>query len=213
MWLRKEGFLDRVAKWWAEAPQRYGNKSFIFFKMLQYIKEKLKQWNGEVFKNIFTEKFRLEKELGDLHQKVIEGGMREDEFKKVKDLNKEYSEVLSREEVFWRNKSRETWLKEGERNTKFLHNLVKVRRASNKIYSIKNANGIVLTKKEDICSEVVRFFSSPLVNNFQDSQRDDILIVTLTTITDAKNSFITRGLTMEEVRVALFSMGADKALR
>lgn len=93
MWLREEGFLDRVAEWWAKAPQRFGNKDFIFFKKLQYIEKKLKQWNREAFKNIFTEKLRLEKELGDLHQKFIEGGMREEEFQKEKDLNKEYSEV------------------------------------------------------------------------------------------------------------------------
>lgn len=56
MWLREARFLDMVAGWWKEATQRFGNKAFIFFKKLQFIKEKLKQWNREVFKNIFSEK-------------------------------------------------------------------------------------------------------------------------------------------------------------
>lgn len=66
-------------------------------------------------------------------------------------------------------------------------------------------------ENEDICNQVVRFFSISLVSNVQDPQRDDILNVILASISDAHNAFLTRGVMLEEVRVALFSLGANKA--
>lgn len=87
MWLRVDGFLDLVASWWSNALIWEGNKAFIFSKKLQFVKEQLKQWNREVFKNIFEEKFVLERELEDLHSKVIEVGMVEEDFKREKVLN------------------------------------------------------------------------------------------------------------------------------
>lgn len=47
----------------------------IFCKRLQLIKEKLKKWNKEVFKNIFKEKPRLEEELNFWGNQVIEKAM------------------------------------------------------------------------------------------------------------------------------------------
>lgn len=46
------------------------------------------------------------------------------------------SKALSIEEAFWKQKAASKWLIEGERNTKFFHNMVNKRRVSNKIYRI-----------------------------------------------------------------------------
>ena len=42
MWLRVDGFKELVEQWWKNAPNYEGNKAFIMFKKLQYIKGKLK---------------------------------------------------------------------------------------------------------------------------------------------------------------------------
>ena len=63
-----------------------------------------------------------------------------------------------REEVYWRQKSREKWLKEGDRNTKFFHNSIKMRRAHNKIFSIENSEGIMVNDPNVIKKEAIAFF-------------------------------------------------------
>ena len=69
--------------------------------------------------------------------------MFEDDFKLEKGLRKELEDCLNKEKIYWRQKSRETWLKDGDRNTTFFHNSVKVRRATNKIFEIKDMNGVL----------------------------------------------------------------------
>lgn len=44
--------------------------------------------------------------------------MREEEYIMEKYLSKKYDKVLVRDEVFGHQKSRETWLREGDRNIK-----------------------------------------------------------------------------------------------
>lgn len=45
---------------------------------------------------------------------------------------KELHEALKTEEIFWRQKSRVLWLREGDRNSKFFHAATKQRRARNR---------------------------------------------------------------------------------
>ncbi|XP_057868851.2 uncharacterized protein LOC131075918 [Cryptomeria japonica] len=136
MWLRELGFRDGVIGWWKEAPVLEGFLAFLFFKKLSFVKQKLKSWNREVFGNIFNEKRRLEGDLGALNAKVLAEGMDEVDYLMEKDLLSKYGKVLQREEIYWKQKSRENWLKVDDRNTKFFHSLVKARRSLNRIISL-----------------------------------------------------------------------------
>ncbi|PKI65221.1 hypothetical protein CRG98_014370 [Punica granatum] len=50
-------------------------------------------------------------------------------------------ENLIRKDLIWRQKSRELWLKDGDRNTKFFHLSTVIRRRANQIVAIKDDNG------------------------------------------------------------------------
>ena len=77
--------------------------------------------------------------------------MFEEDFKEEKVMRKELDDCLSKEEVYWRQKSREVWLKEGDGNTKFFHNSVKIQRENNKSSQRpkgKIKNGLLLDSRE-----------------------------------------------------------------
>lgn len=82
MWLRDSNIKNLVEQWWHHIPERPGNKAFIFFKKLQFLKEQFKKWNRESFSNIFNEKLWIEEELKILHEKIISQGMDEYVFDK-----------------------------------------------------------------------------------------------------------------------------------
>ncbi|XP_059064784.1 uncharacterized protein LOC131856859 [Cryptomeria japonica] len=68
---------------------------------------------------------QIEGKLGALNLKVLAEGMDEVNYLMKKDLLSRYGEVLQRGEIFWRQKSRENWIRAEDRNTKFFHSSVK----------------------------------------------------------------------------------------
>ena len=52
------------------------------------------------------------------------------------------NELLYKEEMLWLQRSRITWLKEGDRNTRFFHQKAVWRARKNKIRKLKDAEGV-----------------------------------------------------------------------
>jgi hypothetical protein len=50
-------------------------------------------------------------------------------------------ELLHREEVMWMQRSRISWLREGDKNTSFFHNKASGRARKNKILKLKKEDG------------------------------------------------------------------------
>ena len=74
------------------------------------------------------------KQVEELKEKV-EGLYSNDDAttEEITEALKELSDALKAEEMFWKQKSRVFWLREGDRNTIFFHALTKQRRVRNKI--------------------------------------------------------------------------------
>ena len=58
MWLKVEGFLEKVGNWWT-SYQFDGSFSYILAKKLKSLKLDLKKWNEEEFGNVSIKKDRL----------------------------------------------------------------------------------------------------------------------------------------------------------
>lgn len=129
-----------------------------------------------------------------------------DTFNEENILKSKYNEILAREEVYWKQKSPEGWLNKGDRNTKFFHNLVKVRRSWNKVTSIKNRENVVLDKVEDISKEAVDFFTELLTKNQRlDFWHQDTLLENIPhVISNNQNQILCKPILFEEVRLTIF---------
>ena len=73
----------------------------------------------------------------------------------------------SQEEILWRQKTRVSWLKDEERNTKFFHRSIIQNYSQNRILMINYSNGEILEIREDIKDE--------LGHEFQDVVTEPIL--------------------------------------
>ena len=160
MWLKYEGFKE-ILKWWWQNIHFYGSFSFILSTKLKALKGILKAWNREVFGKVETNKedaLRMvsfwddrEKERGLVLKEVEERAKARGDFKSWPLL----------EEISWRLKSRDTWLKEGDRNTSFFHRMANSHRRRNCLKSIC-INGRKLDKEVDIKDGLVDAFQNLL---------------------------------------------------
>ena len=73
---------------------------------------------------------------------------------------KELEDLLLKEEVQWRQKSRVKWIKEGDYNSKFFHRVAIGRRSRKFIKSLISERGETLSNIEVISEEIVNFFGN-----------------------------------------------------
>lgn len=212
MWFQDPKFLELIKTWWTQA-KFVGSKMFIFISKLKLLKENILKWNREHFNNIFKEKLEIEDKLKNLNQEIIKYGMNSEKYILEKDLLKKQEEILTKEEIFWRQKSREKWLEEGDRNTKFFHNSTIQNRSLNKITSILTPQGSRTENPSEIANTFVSHFKN-LLNNYEGSNREaqtHLLKFIPKLITAEENKNLNRPITLEEVRSVVFSLSSDKS--
>eukprot|EP00253_Pinus_taeda_P025607 PITA_25607 len=78
----------------------------------------------------------------------------------VDSLQQEWDNRCQQEEIFWRQKSRVQWSKEGERNTRLFHKSTMKHRAHNRITKLIDSQGKELNTHKEMESILVQHFQS-----------------------------------------------------
>ena len=160
MWLKYEGFKEILKGWWQNL-QFYGSFSFILSTKLKALKAILKTWNREVFGKVETNKKDALHRVTFWDDLDKERGLDLEEVKERAKAKVDFKSWALLEEISWRQKSRETWLKEGDRNMEFFHRMANAHRRRNCFKSI-SINSRKLDKEADIKDELVDAFQNLL---------------------------------------------------
>ena len=134
-----------------------------FWQKLKVVKSKLKEWNKDVFGRVeYRKNLALDQlQFWDAKEKTIRLSLEEmDARRKVRE---EYKKWVLLEEMNWRQKSREVWLKEGDRNTRFFHRMANAHRRRNNVDQIR-VNGVWYSEENVISERIVNAFRSLLSN-------------------------------------------------
>ena len=212
MWFLDNNFMNLIENWWNEETPK-GSKMFTFVSKMKHIKLRILEWNKKHFRNIFKEKLEIEEELNKLNSEIIKNGMNNESYHLEKDLLLKQEDILAKEEVFWRQKSREKWLNEGDQNTKFFHNSTIANRAFKSITKISDGVGNLTDKPNQIAEIMVDHFHK-ILNNFESSNKtaqDKMLMTIPSLITVEDNKSLNKPISLDEVKSAIFSMNPDKS--
>jgi hypothetical protein len=105
--------------------------------------------------------------------------------------------------MLWLQRSRITWLKEGDRNTQIFHRKAKWRASKIRIKRLKKENGSWEENVEEMQNMVVQYFSNLYT---KDSNLDpgDVIDLVEPAVTETVNDALCKPFSDEEIADALF---------
>ena len=191
MWVRHSGCRETITD--GCRSNKVSNLKGLTDEVKHY-GELLSKWNLEVFGNIRFKINEKEEELKKLFL-VVKGA---EEAGNIDLCEKKIKELSLREEVMWKQRSKNSWLKEGDRNSRYLHTMASSRRRNNRILQIQDET----RRWQETQENVERVFMNYFGNLFQTSNPgnlDTIFHVFYTRVTPKMNQILDNKVTSEEV--------------
>lgn len=121
-------------------------------------------------------------------------------------------ELLKREEIIWRQKSRVQWLTSFDLNTRSFHLSTIIKMRCNSIDFLKNENGEWLFGREEIGDCFCRFYQNLFTSSNSNIPQDLEGLIPFS-LTEEDKSTIISPPSLEEIKGVIFSMGSHKAPR
>lgn len=167
-------------------------------------------WNRDIFGNIFQRKKRLLARLEGVNRALLN----HDSLRllTVRDnLWNEYSDTLHQEEAYWYQQSRSKWIKLGDRNTRYFHTSTISKRRHGKIEALLVKDGSWEYADGALQSMVLNFFKSLYASSNLPATRVFLTLHSFPVIDISDSLAISKPVSNEEIRYALFGMGNYKS--
>ncbi|RVW48874.1 LINE-1 retrotransposable element ORF2 protein [Vitis vinifera] len=207
MWLKVEGFLDLVRSWWREIEVR-GTASYRLAAKTKELKQKLKVWNREVFGNLEDNKRTALQQVDHWDGVECERSLSLEEIELKKEAKESYKKWVMLEESHWRQLSREVWLKEGDKNTRFFHRMANAHRNNNTLDRVK-IDGVWLEENQEVREGIANAFHQRLSEEV--GWKADIEGIQLDRISHQEAESLEIPFSENEIHSALMDMSGDKA--
>ena len=203
MWLKEEGCHASMEAVWNQAI--LGDPMKKVEIKIDKFQANLKWWSKTAFENV-TKQLKEKKNLRKAKEAVIRGGTMEGVLK----LKKEIKELLVKEEKMWKQRSRDLWLHEGDKNTCYFHSRATQRYRQNKICELMDSEGQRCTKEDDVAQVLIGYYQG-LFNSANPCNMDQAMADIPPLITPEMNDMLQEDYTRAEVDKALHQMEALKA--
>ncbi|XP_074336841.1 uncharacterized protein LOC141674013 [Apium graveolens] len=128
---------------------------------------------------------------------------------KYDEIRWDFLKLLEQQEVYWKQRAKQLWLREGDQNSKYFHNFATGRRRNNLLKGLENKNGVWKDDIGGMQEIIVDYFSelfqaSPVTDHL--SQREKVQ-----TVTEQQNADLLMPITSEELKGAVDSMHPEKS--
>uniref|UniRef100_A0A803QPN5 Reverse transcriptase domain-containing protein n=1 Tax=Cannabis sativa TaxID=3483 RepID=A0A803QPN5_CANSA len=127
-------------------------------------------------------------------------------------LESELNRLLHKEEEYWQQRSRITWLRLGDKNTRYFHLIASMRLQTNKIHSLQCSDGSTANDTPSILSTIEHYFTQLFQSQLpEDDIIDSILSGINERLTEDEVELLQATFSANEIMTAAFQLANDKA--
>ncbi|KAL2253455.1 UNVERIFIED_CONTAM: Retrovirus-related Pol polyprotein from type-2 retrotransposable element R2DM [Sesamum indicum] len=209
MWADHPDFLATVEARWNLSVD--GTPQFSLCRRLKTLKSTLKAFNKQHYSHISARATEAELALQEAQNRLESNPGDVALGDSLGDLRKKAVFLAEAARHFFYQKAKIHHLKEGDRNTKFFHDMVKRNVSRNSIGAITRADGTVITAAEDIAQEFVDYYTSLLGTEAHTLPVDDGVFEWGPLLTPEHTMELCRAVTPLEVKDAIFHISDNKA--
>jgi len=142
LWLQDPSFTNLITDFWRAHPiDRETSMARGFVKNLTELKNIVISWAREKKKREDEQLSKVEEDLNDLLDERNLGFITQDDKARLVELENQKKNILKGREEATKLRSRATWLKAGDENTRFFHNFAKGRKVANTIWNLPLPEG------------------------------------------------------------------------
>ena len=173
------------------------------------LKQVIREWRRNSFDTLEAKLKQIRDQLEKVHDIFGSDPMNNQLHEEELELQASLNTWLAHEENQMRQKSWETWLQLGDRNTKFFYSVIKTQQAKNHITHLINEDGNPVTDSAAIKVEAPAYFEK-LFNQRSYWNVFPELIVKRR-LTNEASQWLSRNISNVEIQVTLFQMHPDIA--
>ncbi|KAI0511688.1 hypothetical protein KFK09_012320 [Dendrobium nobile] len=178
----------------------------LWFK-LKRLKQPLRWWNKNIFKNIFSNIKLAENEV-DKADRMYMSHSTDINLSALNNAKNLLANLQEKEEAFWKQKASVKFLVEGDRNTSYFHNIANHNKISRNIHKLITPDGEEISNQDLIAASGSNFFESIFNSNFLPNLNTDFYFMP-SLITNDDNLALNRIPNEEEILISIKDMNTD----
>ncbi|EPS72636.1 hypothetical protein M569_02121, partial [Genlisea aurea] len=207
IWCENETCRVIIDGCWA-VPRSSWCPQLSLLRRLQNCRQKLQCWHRTSIGSLRHRISSIQDRLSTLMEGVISDSVGD----QIRDLKAQLSQLLKLDEIWWKQRSKVHWLREGDKNNKFFHGVASSRQRRNKIERLKSRNNIWLENTSDIHHEFISVYEDLFKSTYPSEDAINNIVRTAPRmVTDEMNRKLTQAFTSEEILTAVMQMNADSA--
>ena len=200
-WLSHPGCMRTIKEAWL-------NSDGLFPDKLRKVRTELREWNKTTFGSIDENIAAMERKISELDSTANLRPLDQNELNDRRQAQTDLWQWLRRRETYWAQNSRNRWLREGDKNTKFFHATATMRRRRNTIEKI-SVNGVTTNEPDDIRTAAEAYFKHIFEEPFEDRPTFDGL--NFKTLTHEQQAALISEFSTDEIEEAVKSCDGSKA--
>jgi len=198
-----------VSEWWSSHSFR-GWGGYVLKEKVKGLKQRLKVWNKEKFRDIQKKISRIELELNKLDSDGNGRQLNDREMALRKKLQEDLWLAATSYESLLRQKARTKWIKEGDCNSKFFHITVNRNRRHNALRGLM-LDRCWIEEPARIKEEVHQYFRKKFEE--EEKERPTLDGISFQTISQSQNDFLIHPFDEKEIKDAMRDCGSHKSPR